>query len=233
MKSPLLAFVDECGDTLAPSENEVFPVFVVSVCVVQAELYNRDVIPAINGLKKKYFNNEDVIFTSRKIRRMTEEFVGLKNPVLKDNFMKELSFCIESLPITFLAYVLDKRKANLDSYSGLYGFAMEKCIRKVVNLIWKRGLSEALLDLIIEARGNREDRELQADIIRFMRDPEYKDINFRNTEFQLKSSNSIGLQLADLAAYPIASKVLWPERRNRAFDTIVGKNETDITVAKK
>ena len=66
-----------------------------------------------------------------------------------------------------------------------------------------------------------------------MRDPEYKDINFRNTEFQLKSSNSIGLQLADLAAYPIASKVLWPERRNRAFDTIVGKNETDITVAKK
>ena len=112
MKSPLLAFVDECGDTLAPSENEVFPVFVVSVCVVQAELYNRDVIPAINGLKKKYFNNEDVIFTSRKIRRMTEEFVGLKNPVLKDNFMEELSFCIESLPITFLAYVLDKRKAK-------------------------------------------------------------------------------------------------------------------------
>ena len=233
MKSPLLAFVDECGDTLAPSENEVFPVFAVSVCVIQAELYNREVIPAINSLKKKYFDNEGAIFTSRKIRRMTEEFVNLSDPILKDKFMRELSFCIASLPITFLVYVLDKRKANPDAFSGLYGFAMGKCIRKIVNLIWKNGLSESPLDLIIEARGSREDRKLQAQIIRFMREPEYKDINFKGIEFQLKSSNSIGLQLADLAAYPIASKVLWPERRNRAYDTIVGKNGTDITVAKK
>ena len=233
MKPLLLAFADECGDTSAPSEDERFPIFAVSVCFVQAELYNGDVIPAINSIKKKYFDNEEIIFTSRKIRRRTEEFVILNEPALKDDFMKELSSCIESLPITFFAYVLDKRKADPGALSGMYGFAMEKCIGMIANLIRKNGLSEAPLELIIEARGNREDRKLRAQIIRFMREPEYKDINFKGTEFQRKSSNSVGLQLADLAAYPIASKLLWPERRSRAYDTIVGKNGTDITVAKK
>ena len=41
-------------------------------------------------------------------------------------------------------------------------------------------------------------------------------------EFVPKAANIIGLQIADLIAYPIACHIMWPERPNPAFDIIKG-----------
>ncbi|WP_420892296.1 DUF3800 domain-containing protein [Paracoccus pantotrophus] len=51
--------------------------------------------------------------------------------------------------------------------------------------------------------------------------------NFGDVDFQpifsKKSENSVGLQLADLTARPIAINVLRPQQANRAFDIIAPK----------
>ena len=38
-----------------------------------------------------------------------------------------------------------------------------------------------------------------------------------------KSENNIGTQIVDLAAYPIATKIIFPERANLAFEIIEDK----------
>ena len=103
--------------------------------------------------------------------------------------MNELGYFIKVLPITFVAYAIDKKEVSSGASIGLYGFAIEKCVKKIAKQIKDNDLSEARLDLIIEARGSKEDRKLGTQIIRFMRKPEYKSINFKGAEFQLKSSN--------------------------------------------
>ncbi len=45
----------------------------------------------------------------------------------------------------------------------------------------------------------------------------------RKIEFVTKKQNENGHQLADLVAYPIATKVLYPDRKNLAFEVIKPK----------
>ena len=40
---------------------------------------------------------------------------------------------------------------------------------------------------------------------------------------QKKAANIVGLQIADLSAYPIAAKVLRPDKEQKAFDVLEGK----------
>lgn len=44
----------------------------------------------------------------------------------------------------------------------------------------------------------------------------------RKLEFVPKAANIVGLQFADLIAYPIACHIMWPERPKPAFDIIKG-----------
>ena len=91
------------------------------------------------------------------------------------------------------------------------------------------GLNQNEVRLVAEARGKREDSELQLAFLRVVNDGTYyipasrfRKIQFR-LEFVPKAMNVIGTQMADLAAYPIARHVLSPKRPNPAFEMIKTK----------
>lgn len=46
---------------------------------------------------------------------------------------------------------------------------------------------------------------------------------FVDIDFKKKGENIIGTQLSDLVAYPLANKILFPERENLAFRIIEPK----------
>ena len=83
--------------------------------------------------------------------------------------------------------------------------------------------------IVAEARGKREDDELQLTFLRtisngtsYVSADRFRRIRFRLV-FKAKSMNVVGTQMADLAAYPIARHVLNPSARNPAWDCIQGK----------
>lgn len=92
------------------------------------------------------------------------------------------------------------------------------------------------LEIIIEKRGAREDKKLQEHFQRLLaRGTGYGDAArlkaYRlSITFKSKRENINGLQLADLAAYPIARYVIDPERANPSFDMV---NEKIYTKAGK
>ena len=126
--------------------------------------------------------------------------------------MNNLSRCIDALPIRYIAHAIDKREMKSGVSGGLYGFATRKCLEKVALLITKNNQSASRLELIIEARGSKEDRELARKIKEYMGDDHYRYINCHGSSFLNKMSNSIGLELADLSTNPIARNVLDTEQ---------------------
>lgn len=85
------------------------------------------------------------------------------------------------------------------------------------------------LNIIIEKRGKKEDKQLQEHFQRLLsRGTSYVDAKRLkayniNIEFIDKKKNINGLQLADLVAYPIARYVMEPNRANPAYDVFKTK----------
>jgi len=105
-----------------------------------------------------------------------------------------------------------------------YNFAMEMCLERLVPLLEAKG--ETSSHLFAESRGAREDRDLRAAFDRLMlRGNQYiperrlQALNL-DLKFRRKDSNVVGMELADLAAYPIARYAIDQNAANRAFDVI-------------
>ena len=85
------------------------------------------------------------------------------------------------------------------------------------------------LDIIIEKRGNKEDKKLQEHFQRILsRGTGYIQIErlekyHLTISFKDKKENINGLQLADLVAYPIARHIMEPDRINPSFEVFKDK----------
>ena len=90
---------------------------------------------------------------------------------------------------------------------------------------------EAVTHVVFEARGKREDNELE---LEFRRVCDGANSSGERSPFQIvfvsKQSNSCGLQLADLVARPVGRKLLRPDQDNRAWDILKSKFHLEIGV---
>lgn len=75
--------------------------------------------------------------------------------------------------------------------------------------------------ITFEARGKKEDKDLELTFLRLTQSEEYQ--GRFDIKILPKISNCTGLQLADLVARPIGRHVLNPEQPNRAFNIIEKK----------
>jgi len=90
----------------------------------------------------------------------------------------------------------------------------------------RHGQADKQTHVIAESRGKAEDADLELQFLRILQD----NPGWRHTfvlRFAPKACNSSGLQLADLAAYPVGRHVLNPGQANRAFDVVETKLMTD------
>ncbi len=225
--SRYIAFLDECGDHSLEKIDQDFPLFVLSSVVVEREIYESKIIPGFNQLKLKYWDHEGVNLHSRDIRKAEGPFSILENAIRREQFLANLTSLIGDLPYTLFIVGIDKIKHKEkygDRATNPYELALTFTFERVLNFLESQGQTH--LPVIAEARGKNEDRDLEAAFYKLLTAGTFYNKSDRFNKltcpllFQDKRKNIIGLQLADLCAYPSARQILKPAQKNRAFDVI-------------
>lgn len=224
-------FIDESGDHGLTTLNPDFPVFLLCGIVTSTAEYE-NIRQSFNAIKHGFWGNKEVIFHSRDIRKCEKEFQVLFDLEKKGLFYEQLNQAIQVHNYTVIASAIQKdvyikRVGRLsdDVYELALSFIVERAIFYLDDLPDKN----KELEIIIEKRGKKEDKKLDEHFQRLLaRGTGYVDairLAAYNLEigFKSKRENINGLQLADLAAYPIARYVIEPLRANPAFELIEPK----------
>ncbi len=223
--SDYIVYVDESGDHSLTKINPEFPIFVLTFCIFLKEEYITQIVPAFQRIKFKYFGHDMVVFHEREIRKAEGSFSFLTDARLRNEFHADLGLWVDGSPFTIVAAVIRK-----DAFSvkhsvryDLYHMAVEMGLEGVAEFLLHRESTDQLVNFIFEARGKREDNELE---LEFRRVCDGKSFNFGITVAG-KQVNSTGLQLADLTARPIGRYVINPDQTNRAYQSIEKKLDRD------
>lgn len=223
-------FIDESGDHGLVNLDANFPVFLLCGMLVEESAYF-EMRDALNSLKESIWKNKQVVFHSRDIRKCEKEFQVLFDMEIKQRFYLELNKIIAEGKYTIFASAIQK-----DRYINKYGRLSNDVYEIALSFIVERAVfyldeskSEKSLQIVIEKRGRKEDKQLGEHFQRLKaRGTSYvdsarlaalkMDIHFRD-----KKENINGLQFADLLAYPIARYAIDKDRANPAFDLLDAK----------
>jgi hypothetical protein len=199
---PVVVYLDETGDHSLEVVDQDFSVFVLCCLICETEQYADQIVPAFLRLKFEYFGHEAVILHSRDIRKAQGAFGFLTDPAKRQVFYERLNQIMATCDYTLIATAIRKQK-HTDRYGRAarnpYDLAFTFALERLLPLL--EGLGQTDVQLIAEARGKREDAELRLAFL----------------------MNVIGIQIADLAGYPVARYVLNPARPSEACNVIRAK----------
>lgn len=222
-------YIDECGDQNLDSFSPTFPIFTLCGILVaddKVEQLNQQV----KDLKKQFWGDKNIILHSRDIRKCQKGFEILFDLNIKQQFYEAINhilaqnnvYVIVSCSIMKEPYIRQFGKLN-DVYGQSLSFVIERAIFCVDNKVPE---GEGRIHSIVERRGKREDKALLGYYLQLLEKGTYwvdalrmKD-RMESFEFKWKSDDVIGLQIADLIAYPLTRHVLNPNQVNLAFDVI-------------
>ena len=229
-KSKYYLFIDECGDHNLVKYDPAFPVF--TLCGI---LVSRDNLYSLNNdfkkLKLEIFGNTDIVIHSVDIRKWRDAFIVLKDEALRTKFFNGIERILSQndayiiVSCTILKEQLNKfcvRGEEEDVYGLSLSYLIERSIFCVDNLTY----SNPDITIIVERRGKKEDAKL-LNYYNGLRNrgtkwitPERLRSRIGRFEFKYRRDNIIGLQIADLIAYPVTQHILHPERPNRSYDAV-------------
>jgi len=195
-------YLDETGDHGLSYIDHNFPIFLLCGCLFeQNEIENTE--KEVNLFKQKYFNTSSVILHSREIRKCEGAF-QIINSIIKNS-----KFKIIGVGINKEEYIKKYGKSAKDPYSLSLFFIIERLIFYLDELDKK---SE--VEIVAEKRGGKEDQKLLSqfnstlDLGTYYVSSERLKKKIKKFEFNFKKDNIIGLQVADLCAYPLARHLL-------------------------
>lgn len=219
-------FADESGDPFPGMSSIDYPMFVLSFCIFVKHEYINHAVPNIKRVKFAFWGHDMAILHSTKIRRQTNDFYFLQSQKVRKQFMDELTTAIGCSPFSVISSAVDKRvisSARLPSVD-LYAQSLEHCLERIYNFLQKMDQNGKLTYIVIESRMPKEDKDLEA---------AFHQILSKNQELQRryplrlifadKRVNSIGLQVADLVAYPIGRYILNSQEKNLPFEVVEKK----------
>jgi hypothetical protein len=225
-----IVFLDEAGNLNLEIRDEAFPLFALTMLVVDQQYYARTITPAFAELKLKYFGHDAVILHSRDIRKAQGAFGILTDEARRLAFMGDLTTLMRDLDYRWITTVVrkqDHRERYGTNATNPYDLALTFCLERLLPLLEDDCQTE--VTLVAEARGRREDKELELVFLRTVNDgtsfvPRER---FRAVTFKLvfaeKCRNVIGNQMADLVCYPVARHVLASEKPNLPYDVLEPK----------
>jgi len=225
--SDYVIYVDESGDHDLTSINEDFPLFVLAFCIFKKSDYVREIVPAIQDFKFRWFGHDMVILHEREIRKQQAPFKFLQNQDVRQRFMDELSDIIRKSSFTLIASVIDKRKLKqrYASPDNPYHIGLQFCMERTHAFLIENGQKGKLTHCMFEKRGTKEDNMLELEFRRIKDRGNYTQIDMNELDicFADKKANSSGLQLADLFARPIGLGVLRLGQPNRTREILAEK----------
>jgi hypothetical protein len=223
--SDYIVYVDESGDHSLVSIDPEYPIFVLSFCIFRKDEYAQAMTPAVRKLKFETFGHDMAILHEIDIRKKKGLFSKLGKGA-REHFLRALTDIIEAADFRLVAVVIDKHKlkARYANPEHPYHLAMEFGLERIYRYLKSMGQDDRLTHLVCEARGAKEDAELE---LEFRRIRDGRNIFNKPLPFELvvadKKTNSEGMQLADLTARPIGLSVLRPEQANRTHAVLEKK----------
>ena len=220
-----IIYADESGDHSMDDVNKLYPAFVLAFCVFSKKAYLEEVIKHIKNLKFMFWGHDLAVLHSSKLRKRLDDFHFLHDQIVRANFINELNNAIERSPFEIIAMAIDKRHLQEEPLlRNPYELSLEHCIGGIYRFLRAKDQYRKLTHIIIESRGKKEDDDLQVAFQRIVKANDSLQIMYPlRLYFADKKTNSIGLQIADLAAYPIGRFLINPEQENPAFKIIEKK----------
>jgi len=222
-------FLDETGDHGLTFVDQNFPLFLLVGCVFTNNEFKK-MEKKINDFKMELFGTREVILHSRDIRRCEGSFQILFNLEIKKKFyerlntiMSEMNFIIIGSGINKKEHIKKYGKDAGNPYNISLAFIMERLI------FYSDNNANSKIDIKIEKRGTKEDGQLLEQYNRIKDSGTYyvDCKRFQNRidsfNFVAKKDNVIGLQVADLCAYPMARHILIPKEPYIPFKIIENK----------
>lgn len=222
-------YIDECGDQNLSNFDEQFPIFTLCGVIVSEE--KRVIIEKqIHELKAEFFGDQYVILHSRDIRKCQKGFEILFDLDVKKRFYERVNqilgqkgiYVIVACAILKEPYIRHFGKLN-DVYAQSLSFILERAVFYIESL--PNG-EDNELHTVVEMRGKKEDSSLRLFYTQLLDKGTYwvsanrlKNVA-KSFSHLPKKANVIGLQVADLVAYPITRHLLDPNEPNMAYEII-------------
>lgn len=220
--SDFIVYVDESGDHSLTSIDKNYPVFVLAFCIFYKEHYRSKIVPAIQKLKFDYFGHDLVILHEREIRKELGDFKIFKSKEEKNQFLNQLSDIIDQHNFVLAACVIEKhRLQNNQKTIHPYHFSLTHCLETLFEFMQEKEQANKITFVAVESRGKKEDKELEIEFRRICDgENKFKQKLPFSIKIISKSTNSAGLQLADLVSRPIGQHILLPNQQNKAFELL-------------
>lgn len=223
-------FLDETGDHGLNYVDKNFPIFLLCGALVahdQLQIIEK----RVNQFKLKYFNTTNVILHSREIRKCEGAFQILFDLTLKKKFYEDLNAILAESDYCLIASAVNKEEHIKKYGKGArdpYALSLSFVIERMIFCLDAKGPNTEV-ELVAEERGRKEDHALIAhfnslsDRGSFYVTVERMKKRIKDFTFKSKRDNVVGLQLADLCAYPLARHLLNPEEPYIPFRVIEKK----------
>ena len=154
-------YIDESGDHGLSSVNSDFPVFLLCGVLIEAGEYEQ-LRQALNRIKQSLWQNKEVIFHSRDIRKCEKEFCVFFDLEKKKWFYENLNTAIGTHQYTIIASAIRKdyyinRFGRLSD--DVYEIALSFMVERTVFYLDEKKKQGIELEIIIEKRGKKEDKK--------------------------------------------------------------------------
>ena len=223
-------FLDETGDHGLAFIDENFPIFLLGGCLFEDSEYLK-LAQKINELKQNFFNTTEVILHSREIRKCEGAFQILFDLEIKKRFYEQLNEIISNAKFKIIAVAIDKKK-HIEKYGKVadnpYTICLSYTLERLIYCTDNKN-SPSTVSIVIEKRGKKEDQRLLAHYNTIIDRGTFHVVSDRFKkrikEFSMaaKKENNIGIQIADLCAYPVARHILNSGEPYIPFSIIKGK----------
>ena len=215
-------YVDESGDHVMDPSKWSSPdarYLGLTGVVIASETYRTRTHPDFEALKQEFFPHRSispVILVRNRIIKKLGPFGVLSDPVIAARWEQRIiQFKAEHISQIFTV-VIDKQ-AHFDLYGSAAQHPYNYCATTLTKMYsyWLHSVA-GRGDVVAEARGGKDDRELEVGFRKFMETGNesiqasllQRVITSRDIKIRPKDSNIAGLQLADLIAYPAAKHIL-------------------------
>lgn len=213
-------YIDEVGNHALNNTKDVNARFLSLTGVLVSLNHVRDVLfPEMEKMKGDHFNSHPdnpLVLHRKELVNKNAPFEILRDEAVCAAFDADFLAALERWSYKVFSVCLDKQ-AHIARYGAMvhhpYHYCLEVIVEKCVKCLNNTGHTA---DVMIEARGKAQDRELAAafsDIFkrgtRFVSAAEVqKALTSGEIKFRDKKANIAGLQLADLIAHPSRNQIL-------------------------
>lgn len=224
--SDYIVYVDESGDHNLQYLDANYPVFVLAFCIFNKSHYTHVITPKLQSLKFQYFGYDLVVLHENEIRKEKPPFNFFKSRQQKYEFLNQLTMIIDESNFILVACVIEKKRLNhqYKTPGNPYNLALGFGLERVYRFLQEKNQENKKTHIVVERRGEKEDDELELEFRRICDGANWfnKSLPF-SIKFASKTTNSTGLQLADLVARPVGLHILRPDQDNRAFKILKSK----------